>query len=1090
MPEISKYAPDFERVIRMRGHDYFHSKRVQIISLNPRNEAKFKVRGSKIYSVALKFDKNDNLISRCNCPYFEKANSCKHAWAAILEAKKNYFFVAPLVNSNSELDKYNELITPTEKIDLKMPILWKDQIQKIGELQNNLQSDQLTNMMTAYFPKRVGSFVIDPMASSSSQKWVIKFYASESKLNGDQGVMKDCSVNQSQISYYEDHLDRKALWSFLGMTSNASNDSYESKNEYVYLQPNIMDSLLLELSSAKKLMVLGDNKELKPLSFDSNPLQLNLSLIEVSDGYLLKAYLINKTKTCPVNSESFYYLAPYFLAGSDFVSTDFEMHEEWFELFKDTQGLSIPTEDVNGFLAYYFNYQNAPALNYPDSLQIKYKNKFSKVRLVIDIESESESESISEESSEIVKIIGVGNTRLIAHLQFLYGEEYISYEDLRSQVFSSEMRTVFKRNKKSEKTEAFKFQETSDCASDVISDDTESLTLSSGPLKFPESDLEKIVERAFHLGWEIVAFKKNINHSKDFKTIISSGIDWFDLSVDFEFNNGFIFGLPQLLQTIKSGQKFVSLADGTTGLIPAAWIKKFNTIIQAGLMEGDNLRLTKIQTLFYANEFCEDKNFKSDKKFKSLQKIVEDINNISEVNLDPRFKGKLRKYQKIGVAWLSLMSKHEIGAVLADDMGLGKTVQVLAAISKTKKSKSLIVAPKSLVFNWISEAKKFTPHLKFHDHTGSDRMQRLPNFEKANVTITTYQTFRQDIEFFKEHEFEYFILDEAHYIKNSESQAFMACKLITARKKIALTGTPVENSLKDLFSILSIVNPGLISNSLADKYANEMDPEAIGMLSKSLRPFILRRTKDKVLKDLPKKTEQVLYCELSDTERKKYNELKNYYWNNLNDKIGEKGFQRSKIEILEAILRLRQASCHPGLLNKHLVSGSSAKFELMLDKLETIFNDGHKVLIFSQFTTLLKLFGKALTKKKFKYEYLDGKTNNRSACVKNFQENDQIQIFLISLKAGGVGLNLTSADYVFILDPWWNPAAESQAIDRAHRYGQKKKVFAYKVIARDTIEEKILDLQEKKRALANAMISSEKSLIKGMKMEDLRELFS
>ncbi|MDD4976399.1 MAG: SNF2-related protein [Bacteriovorax sp.] len=985
-------------------------------------------------------------------------------------------------SSENYLEKYNELLIPTDKKNITLPVLWKNQIQKFKVYENELLTTELIDIATPGIYRRIGAFVIDPLLSATSDKWVMKFYASEFQQDGDLGDIKSFPVNQEEISYYENELDRKALWSFLGMSSHSNNrtSNYDPKKEFVYLQSNIMDSILSELSSAKKLMFLTVHNQLIQLNFESNPFHLKLSLNEVPGGFLLKANLTNEIKTFSVNADSFFYLAPYCLVETNLVCTDFEMHEEWLGIFKDTPELSVPTEDIDGFLTFYFNYQNAPVLNYPDTLQIKYKNKFSKVRLVIDVDDETQVEDSSQNSSGVDLIVGTGAKSLIGRLQFLYGEEYVDYKDLRTQVFSSETRTVFTRNTKNEIIEDSKFHE--------YSDNTESL--STDPYKFVESNLEQIVEKAFSLGWDVVAFKKTINHSKDFKTTISSGIDWFDLSVKFEFNNGFIFGLPQLLQTIKSGQRFVSLADGTTGLIPKEWIKKFKNIIQAGSIEGDSIRLSKIQTLFYASEFCEDKNFTSDRKFKTLLRIVEDINNISEVQLDPRFKGKLRKYQKIGVSWLSLMSNHEIGAVLADDMGLGKTVQVLAAISKIKKSQSLIVAPKSLVFNWISEAKKFTPHLKFHDHTGTDRMERLQNFEKANVAITTYQTFRQDIEFFKEKKFEYFILDEAHYIKNSESQAYMACKLINARKKIALTGTPVENSLKDLFSILSIVNPGLISNALADKYANEMDPEAIGLLSKSLRPFILRRTKDKVLKDLPKKIEQVLYSELSPSERKKYDELKNYYWNNLNDKIGEKGFQRSKIEILEAILRLRQASCHPGLLNKHLVSGSSAKFDLMLDQLETVLNDGHKALIFSQFTSLLGLFGKALAKRKIKYEYLDGKTNNRAERVRNFQENEKIQLFLISLKAGGVGLNLTSADYVFILDPWWNPAAESQAIDRAHRYGQTKKVFAYKVIAKDTIEEKILALQEKKRALANAMISSEKSLIKGMKMEDLRELFS
>ncbi len=963
-----------------------------------------------------------------------------------------------------------------------LPILWKNQIQKIKAQENEYLMSESLNDETPRKCRRSGVFVIDPFLSSTSKKWVMKFYASEFQHDGDLGDVKSCPVSQEKISYYENDLDRKALWSFLGMMT--SQDIYmgtpEPEKDFVYLQSNLMDSILGELSYAKKLMYLSTKNQLNPLIFDSKAYHLSLSLEEISGGFLLKAVLTNGEKIYAIDANHFLYLAPYCFIESHLVNASFEMHEEWLVIFKDTSELSIPTEDLDSFLSFYFNYQNAPNLNIPNSLQIKYKNKFSKVRLVIDIDEHAQLEESNKNKSKIDEILGTGTLSLKGKLEFLYGEEYVGYDDYRSQVFNIETHTVFIRNTKNEIIEDTKFYE--------INADTELLT--ADPYTFIESDLENIVLKAFSLGWEVIAFKKTINHSKDFKTIISSGIDWFDLKVDFEFNNGFIFGLPQLLQTIKSGQRFVSLADGTTGLIPKDWIKKFSTILNIGSIEGENLRLTKIQTLFYANEFVEDKNFTSDKKFKTLLRIVEDINNISETPLDPRFKGRLRKYQKVGVSWLTLMSNHEIGAVLADDMGLGKTVQVLAAISKIKKKQSLIVAPKSLVFNWINEAKKFTPHLNFHDHTGPDRMERLQDFGKANVAITTYQTFRQDIEFFKEREFEYFILDEAHYIKNSESQAYMACKLVNARKKIALTGTPVENSLKDLFSILSIVNPGLISSTLADKYANEMDPEAIGLLSKSLRPFILRRTKDKVLKDLPEKVETVLYCELSPPERKKYDELKNYYWNNLNDKIGEKGFQRSKIEILEAILRLRQASCHPGLLNKHLVSGSSAKFELMLSQLETVINDGHKALIFSQFTSLLNLFGKALAKKKIRYEYFDGKTNNRSERVKNFQENDKIQIFLISLKAGGVGLNLTSADYVFILDPWWNPAAESQAIDRAHRYGQTKKVFAYKVIAKDTIEEKILDLQDKKRALAKAMISSEKSLIKGMRMEDLQELFS
>ena len=299
----------------------------------------------------------------------------------------------------------------------------------------------------------------------------------------------------------------------------------------------------------------------------------------------------------------------------------------------------------------------------------------------------------------------------------------------------------------------------------------------------------------------------------------------------------------------------------------------------------------------------------------------------------------------------------------------------------------------------------------------------------------------------------------------------MACRLISAKRKISLSGTPVENSLSDLFSILSIVNPGLITKNQAANWSRTTDAASLKQLARAMRPFVLRRTKTQVLKDLPEKSEQLIYCELSAGERKKYNDLKKFYWSKLSGKLEEKGLARSKIEILEALLRLRQAACHQGLLEEKAKLQKSAKFEVLLDQIDNVIKDGHKALIFSQFTKLLELLKFHLDERGIKYEYLDGQTSDRQERVERFQNDSQIPLFLLSLKAGGVGLNLTAADYVFVLDPWWNPAAEAQAIDRAHRIGQKRKVFAYKLIAKDTVEEKILELQQSKKDLANAIIS-------------------
>lgn len=621
-----------------------------------------------------------------------------------------------------------------------------------------------------------------------------------------------------------------------------------------------------------------------------------------------------------------------------------------------------------------------------------------------------------------------------------------------------------------------------------------------------ERDLETLIEKIKYLGWELVIMQKPISSGTSYESHLSSNQDWFDLSIDFKFSNGDTIKLPDLLRHIKNGNRVITLADGSNGYINDIWIKKFKNFadtISSEELSADSLKLSPVKVLFHLQEFYEDEGFKSDKKAVSLFKFIDEIKSLKPKNSVSQFIGHLREYQKLGYSWLSLLVDKNIGAILADDMGLGKTIQILALFAEKLNSnqKALIVAPKSLVFNWKNELNKFTPHLKTISYVGSDRQKLLSQQKGIQVFLTTYQTLRMDIASFKDTHFDYFILDEAHAIKNIHSQSYMACKLIKAKNKIALTGTPIENSVTDLFSILSITNPGLISESLAHKYS-KANHDQFEYLSKGLKPFILRRTKTQVLKDLPEKSEQILYCELSEIEKIKYNELKNYYWMNLSEKFEAKGIEKSKIEVLEALLRLRQAACHIGLVRPELGHIKSAKFDTLLDQLEIIIRENKKVLIFSQFTSLFDILKEHLDQfkinnRKVSYLYLDGKTNNREKLVNQFQTDEKIDLFLISLKAGGVGLNLTAAEYVFILDPWWNPAAESQAIDRAHRIGQTKKVFSYKIIAKDTVEEKIIKLQENKKKLAHSIISgnteldikNENSIFKNLKLEDLKELF-
>jgi SNF2 family DNA or RNA helicase len=408
-----------------------------------------------------------------------------------------------------------------------------------------------------------------------------------------------------------------------------------------------------------------------------------------------------------------------------------------------------------------------------------------------------------------------------------------------------------------------------------------------------------------------------------------------------------------------------------------------------------------------------------------------------------------------------------------------------------RKGTALVVVPRSLVFNWKQEVAKFAPDLKVLDHTGVNREKTTPAFGDYDLVITTYGTLRNDAAAFATFHFDTCVLDESQAAKNANTETAKAVRLINADHRLALSGTPVENHLGELWTLFDYLNPGMLGRgSVSASGLRNPDAETREVLSKALRPFILRRTKDQVAKDLPAKTEQTVYCDLEPAQRELYNELREHYRQSLLATVDKVGLNRSKIQVLEALLRLRQAACHPGLLDKKREKESSAKLDVLMPQLAELAESGHKSLVFSQFTTLLAIVRKQLDEKGIAYEYLDGKTRDRAARVERFQNNPDCKLFLVSLKAGGVGLNLTAAEYVFLLDPWWNPAVESQAIDRSHRIGQTKPVFAYRLIARDTVEEKVLALQKSKRELADAILGGGDNIIANLKREDLELLLS
>ncbi len=608
--------------------------------------------------------------------------------------------------------------------------------------------------------------------------------------------------------------------------------------------------------------------------------------------------------------------------------------------------------------------------------------------------------------------------------------------------------------------------------------------------------LTRIVSELSNRGWAVEAEGQKIRVGKSFNVDVKSGMDWLNLRASFDFGDGATVGMPKILEAVRRGEDRVQLGDGTVGLLPEAWLKNLEPILKMGEDgEGGELRYRQSQAAFLDVLVGEAAQASVDAEFAAYREKLKSLSGIGEATPDPEFIGELRPYQRHGLGWLEFLDEFNFGGCLADDMGLGKTVQVLAHLQKRRRAAkkkpppSLIVAPTSLIHNWVDEARRFTPDLKVSAHVGATRHRSLKALAPYDIVVTSYGTMRSDVELFAGMTFDYIVLDEAQAIKNETTQSAKAARALQGARRLAMSGTPVENRLAELGSIFRFLNPGMLDNStgFAELFSGAGKPSAgkLETLAKVLRPFILRRTKTQVLPDLPQKTENTIFCVLEDEQRKEYDQLAQHFRDSLQKKIKTEGLGKSRMHVLEALLRLRQLACHPGLIDQKRVEEPSAKMDLLDEMLEEAVASGHKSLVFSQFTSMLAIVRARLDAKGIKYEYLDGSTRDRKERVEHFQTDDTVKVFLISLKAGGVGLNLTAADYCFILDPWWNPASEQQAIDRAHRIGQKSHVFAYRLIARGTVEEKILELQAAKRKLAEGIIADDGDVLSDLTSKDL-----
>lgn len=786
----------------------------------------------------------------------------------------------------------------------------------------------------------------------------------------------------------------------------------------------------------------------------------------------------------------------------------------WLHLLGGASATPVPADDAPALIAKLFAQPGVPALRLPDHLAVR--------------ETEVDVTGVLRVMRPDAAPHRRGTDEVLAEVAFAYGDEVFSAGDPRRGVVDADARTAAPRRFDEEQrltNRAARLGEPRG-RSAAPEDDT----VERDWVTFPTDRLSEVAEALTAEGWRVEADNRPLRIARgDFSLSVSSGIDWFDVKGEAAFGDQTLT-LADLLGAVKTGERFVTLGDGSAAMLPERWLDRYAPLAQLGEAAEDGRRMAAGQVGLLDALLDAMPEARFDRSVATARKHLAGLKTVGPKAPPRGFVGELRDYQRLGLGWLDTLAKLGLNGCLADDMGLGKTIQVLAWLEARRAARgrknadptaprtSLIVVPRSLIDNWQREAERFTPKLRVRDHTGPQRWARVehgaddaPVFDGCDVLLTTYGTLRRDAARLAGCAFDVAVLDEAQAIKNPKTAAAKASRLINARHRLAVSGTPVENHLGELVSLFDFLNPGMLDGAtgLLDRAAQaaaaptprdatvpgsasqtKENPEldTARVLSRAVSPFVLRRTKTQVAPELPARQEETLYCTMEPKQAKYYERLAGQYRASLLKKIEISGLKRSKIQVLEALLRLRQAACHPALVDEKQSKLPSAKLEMLFGRLDALREQGAKVLVFSQFVKLLSLVRQRLDADGVPYAYLDGRTRKRQDVVDRFQSDPDCPLMLISLKAGGTGLNLTAAEYVFLLDPWWNPAVEAQAIDRAHRIGQTRTVFASRLITRNTVEEKVLELQQSKRNLADAILGDPASVMKSLSLDDLKVL--
>ncbi len=1054
----------FPAPVRERGQRYFLEHRVRIRS-GSAIKLEAEVRGSESYSVRLTCSEN-GLGMACECPFYFDRGPCKHIWAAILAADEQGY----LSEATTAITQARAVVKPT------VPPAWKTQLNRIALSATPTQAEKI------HWPDGMEIVYLVDIPKSRGTGTVVLTVGRREPRKGGWNTPRAYLIDASRVAKVPLAEDREILALLMGAGAYdpVGYSIVNERGSNTFSLPGVIAQSLLPriVRTGRCFLPFGKDEADKPaLQWDDGePWRF---LIEVrgsaTDGWRMEGGFRRGTDRMSIDAVVAETRDGFLITRDRIAGLAEDGSFPWIGDFRNHGGIEIPEQEREEFFSGLLCSPALPALELP--AQWSYEEVTVAPRKCLRI---------------FQPRFSYKKDGLRAELSFEYEGRAVDEHAAVRGIYHAGSRRFLRR--------------------DAAAEEAAGAELLALGLRFAKSDwsdeagwrivanrIARVVPELVKGGWQVFAEGRAYRQAGQFSVSVSSGVDWFELQGAAAFGETMV-PLPQLLAALRRGESIVTLDDGSYGLLPEEWLRRLGVVAGMGETQGDSIRFRPSQAGVLDALLATMPAVDCDEAFRRVRQGLASFQTVGAAPQPEGFRGVLREYQREGLGWMHFLRQFSFGGCLADDMGVGKTAQVLALLETRRvlrakgeiDAPSLAVVPKSLIFNWKQEVERFTPQIRVLDYTGIGRNRG--DLSGCDLILTTYGTLRKDAVHFKDMVFDYVILDEAQAVKNAKTESAKAVRLLRGNYRLALSGTPVENHLGELWSLLEFLNPGMLGSFGAFQVVGgamrNSGEDARKLLAHALRPFLLRRTKEQVAKELPAKIEQTIYCEMEAEQKKLYDGLRDHYRASLLGKIERDGIAKSKIQVLEALLRLRQAACHPGLVDRKLVQDPSAKLDVLLEQLRDVVDEGHKALVFSQFTSLLGIVRNRLDADEVTYEYLDGKTRDRQERVERFQNDAECRLFLISLKAGGVGLNLTAADYVFILDPWWNPAVEAQAVDRTHRIGQVRQVFAYRLITRDTVEEKVLQLQETKRQLADAIIGAENSLIRELRAEDIALLLS